>query len=90
MLENKEPLCLVFSFFLRFVFTTTHIPHPLENGLERSSGSLGFLFRAGAPNSYAHTSQISPGRKSLHEPLFVSDGFTIRCDPTLASHRARD
>ena len=41
-------------------------------------------------NSYAHTSQISPGRKSLHEPLFVSDGFTIRCDPTLASHRARD
>ena len=32
-------------------------------------------------NSYSHRSQISPGRKSLHEPLFVSDGFTIRCDP---------
>ena len=29
-------------------------------------------------NSYSHTAQISPGRKSLHEPLFVSDGFTIR------------
>ena len=27
---------------------------------------------------YSHTAQISPGRKSLHEPLFVSDGFTIR------------
>ena len=29
-------------------------------------------------NTYSHTAQISPGRKSLHEPLFVSDGFTIR------------
>ena len=34
-----------------------------------------------AVNSYYHNSQISPGRKSLHEPLFVSDGRTIRCDP---------
>ena len=29
-------------------------------------------------NTYSHTAQISPGRSSLHEPLFVSDGFTIR------------
>ena len=37
-------------------------------------------------NSYSHRSQISPGRKSLHEPLFVSDGFTIRCDPQHTPH----
>ena len=31
--------------------------------------------------SYNHSREISPSRKSLHEPLFVSDGRTIRCDP---------
>ena len=40
-----------------------------------------FPLRSSPCNRYSHTSQISPGRKSLHEPLFVSDGFTIRSDP---------
>ena len=31
--------------------------------------------------SYDRNNEISPSRKSLHEPLFVSDGRTIRCDP---------
>lgn len=31
--------------------------------------------------SYNRNNEISPSRKSLHEPLFVSDGRTIRCDP---------
>eukprot|EP00090_Calanus_glacialis_P004843 TRINITY_DN13625_c0_g1_i1.p1 TRINITY_DN13625_c0_g1~~TRINITY_DN13625_c0_g1_i1.p1 ORF type:complete len:1432 (+),score=169.81 TRINITY_DN13625_c0_g1_i1:127-4296(+) len=31
--------------------------------------------------SYNRSRDVSPSRKSLHEPLFVSDGRTIRCDP---------